>query len=451
MPQTATEIAAEVRAGRTTAVAEVEATLQRITDRDPAIGAFQVVRAERARAEAAAVDARPDRFSLPLAGVPVAVKDNVPVEGEPMRNGSLATSPEPQPHSHEVVTRLRRAGAVVVGLTRVPELCVFGTSDSPFGVTRNPLDTRRSPGGSSGGSAAAVAAGMVTVAHGNDGMGSLRIPAACTGLVGFKPGTGVVPWGEEPGWFGLSEHGPLATTVDDAALLLSVLAGDPALAVPLDTVPLRIAASTVAPVPLTAVHASYVRAVEIAADALRAAGHHTTRADPPAPVGTALDALARWTAGTAGTTAPLPHPERLVRRTRVHARVGRAVARSGFPREAARERWIETAQRWFAAGHDVLLTPALAQPPKHATSRAGVAWSDRGWLANVVSDARYAPFAAPWNLAGWPALALPVPSAAPEARIPPAVQLVAPPGGERTLLAVAKLVELAVSVSGRTG
>ena len=451
MSRTATEIAAEVRASRSTAEDEVEAALGRIVERDPGIGSFQVVRAERARAEARAVDARPDRFSLPLAGVPVAVKDNVPVEGEPMRNGSLATSPEPQARSHEVVTRLRKAGAVVIGLTRVPELCVFGTTDSPFGITRNPLDPRRSPGGSSGGSAAAVASGMVTVAHGNDGMGSLRIPAACTGLVGVKPGTGVVPWGDEPGWFGLSEHGPLATTVDDAALLLSVLAAQPALAQPFEPGTLRIAASAVAPVPLTVVHPSYVRAVEIATGVLRSAGHAVTHADPPAPVGTALDALARWTAGTAGTTAPLPHPERLVRRTRVHARVGRAVVRAGFPRETARAHWVETAQRWFDAGHDVLLTPALAQPPKHAVSKSGVAWSDRGWLANVTSDARYAPFAAPWNLAGWPALALPVPSAAPDARIPPSVQLVAPPGGERTLLAVAKLVELAVSVSGRSG
>ena len=262
MAPTATGIAADVRASRTTAQAETAAALARIRETDPGIGAFQVVRAERALAEAAAVDSRPDRFSLPLAGVPVAVKDNIAVGGEPMRNGSLGTSPEPQERSHVLVDRLRRAGAVVVGTTRVPELCVFGTTDSPFGVTRNPLDLRRSPGGSSGGSAAAVAAGMVTVAHGNDGMGSLRIPAACTGLVGFKPGRGVVPWGDDPTWFGLPEHGPLATTVDDAALLLSVLAADPDLAVPLDPGPLRIVTSTVAPVPLTPVHASFGRAVE---------------------------------------------------------------------------------------------------------------------------------------------------------------------------------------------
>jgi amidase len=124
-----------------------------------------------------------DKASLPLAGLPITIKDNVPVEGEPMRCGSTASDPTLQPADHEVVRRLRDAGAVVVGLTRVPELCVFGATDSKFGLTRNPWNRSRTPGGSSGGSAAAVAAGMVAVAHGNDGMGSIRIPAACCGLV----------------------------------------------------------------------------------------------------------------------------------------------------------------------------------------------------------------------------------------------------------------------------
>ena len=154
-----------------------------------AIGAFQVVRAEAALREADAVDQRTDRFSLPLAGVPIAIKDNVPVSGEPMRIGSAGSDPDAAASS---TTRscagCARAGAVVVGLTRVPELCVFGATDSTFGITRNPWDLERTPGGSSGGAAAAVAAGMVAVAHGNDGMGSIRIPSACCGLVGIKPG-----------------------------------------------------------------------------------------------------------------------------------------------------------------------------------------------------------------------------------------------------------------------
>ncbi|NEA47982.1 amidase family protein, partial [Streptomyces sp. SID10815] len=115
---------------------------------------------------------------------------------------------------------------VVVGLTNVPELCVFGTTEGVFGAARNPWDRTRTAGGSSGGSAAAVAAGMTPVALGNDGMGSLRIPAANCGLVAVKPGYGVVPAGIGEGdWFGMSENGPLATTVEDARLTLSVLAG----------------------------------------------------------------------------------------------------------------------------------------------------------------------------------------------------------------------------------
>jgi amidase len=173
---TAVESAAAVRSGTLTAVDATRAALARI-ESGVRVGAFQVVRAEKALAEAAEVDARPDRSTLPLAGVPIAIKDNIPVAGEPMRDGSSATSSEPQSVDHEIVSRLRAAGAIIVGITRVPELCVFGTTDSVFGTTRNPWNAQRTSGGSSGGSAAAVASGQVPFAHGNDGMGSV----ACSG------------------------------------------------------------------------------------------------------------------------------------------------------------------------------------------------------------------------------------------------------------------------------
>src|SRR5919107_1288085 len=120
---------------------------------------------------------------MPLAGVPIAVKDNVAVAGEVCTDGAAALDRHPETRNAEVVTRLRRAGAVVVGVTRVPELCLYAATDGPGTVTRNPWDTARSPAGSSGGSAAAVAAGAVPLAQGNDGMGSLRLPAAACGLV----------------------------------------------------------------------------------------------------------------------------------------------------------------------------------------------------------------------------------------------------------------------------
>src|SRR6476469_7990057 len=246
---TAVGIAAAVRAGELTARAAVEAALARIADRDGPIGAFQVVRTESALREADVVDQRADRFSLPLAGVPIPVKDNVAVSGEPMRIGSEGTDPTPHEFDHEIVRRLRRAGAVVVGLTRVPELCVYGATDSVFGITRNPWNLERTPGGSSGGAAAAVAAGMIAAAHGNDGMGSIRIPAACCGLVGIKPGLGAVPSGLGNGsWFDMAENGPLATTVADCAVLLSVLAGRADLAEVGEPGPLRIAVSSRNPI-----------------------------------------------------------------------------------------------------------------------------------------------------------------------------------------------------------
>ncbi|MCT7356043.1 amidase, partial [Streptomyces sp. 15-116A] len=224
--RTAVEIAAAVREKRVTPREVVAEHLARIERLDGHVGAFRAVRTEAALAEADEVAARDDLAELPLAGVPVAVKDNLAVRGESTRVGSAATPDTPAGADHETVARLRAAGAVVVGLTNVPELCVFGTTEGVHGTARNPWDLTRSAGGSSGGSAAAVAAGMVPIALGNDGMGSLRIPAANCGLVTIKPGLGVIPAGVSDGdWFGMSENGPLATTVEDARLMFTVLAG----------------------------------------------------------------------------------------------------------------------------------------------------------------------------------------------------------------------------------
>lgn len=228
---TATSIADDVRNGRVQPAAVAREALDRIAARNDDLHAFVVVRPDEVLREADAIAVRADLRALPLAGVPVAIKDNVPVTGYPMRNGSLATSDTPAAADHPVVARLRGAGAVVVGLTSVPELCLWGATDGADGIARNPWNRDLTPGGSSGGAAAAVASGMVPVAHGNDGMGSIRIPAANCGLVGIKPGLGLVPSELGNGsWFGMSENGPLTTTVADAALLLSVMADDPDLA-----------------------------------------------------------------------------------------------------------------------------------------------------------------------------------------------------------------------------
>jgi amidase len=433
MTRTAIEIAAAVQRGELTARTAVAAALDAIAERDADIGAFQVVRAEAALREADAVDRRTDRFALPLAGVPVAIKDNVAVSGEPMRVGSLASDPRPQEHDHPVVRRLRRAGAVVVGLTRVPELCVFATTDSAFGITRNPWNRDRTPGGSSGGSGAAVAAGMVPMAHGNDGMGSVRIPAACCGLVGMKPGFGVVPALGNGSWFDMSENGALATTVADLAAALSVLAARPPLAQITEPGRLRVAVSSRNPLSGWPVAAAWRGAPRAAARTLAEAGHTVRQADPPYRQRAGWAAIARWLAGTELDARTQHEPGRLAARTRRHAAVGRALLRIGRPGPAGREEWIRRAERFFG-DHDVLVTPALAQSPPRARM-----WSQRGWVANVVSNARYAPFAAPWNLAGWPAMTVPVGVGGDG--LPLAVQLVTTPGGEERLLSLAAELE----------
>jgi amidase len=442
---TAAATAAAVRAGTTTAVAETRAALDRIAASDPALGAFQVVRAEAALAEAAALDAAlAARLAagepLPLAGVPIAIKDNVPVAGEPMREGSAATSAAPREADHPVVARLRAAGAIVIGITRVPELCVFGTTDSVYGTTRNPWNPERTSGGSSGGSAAAVASGMVAVAHAADGMGSIRIPAANCGLVGIKPGSGLVP--AEMGahsWFGMSENGPLATTAADAALVLSVMADRPALARPsLPDRPLRVGLATGIPTPLARLDPQWKAAADRTADALRSLGHEVVDLALPYPADP-VPVLARWFAGAADDAA---HeglaPRDLEPRVRAHVRAGRALRRLGALRPGPVER-LRSRMDAATVGFDVILTPGLAQPGPVAEG-----WHRRGWVANLSANIGYAPYAALWNLLGWPAAVVPA-GWHDEAAVPLAVQLVARPAadgaGEALLLAVAAQLE----------
>ena len=432
---TATEIAAAVRAGMVTARAATEAALARISARDADIGAFQVVRGEAALREADEVDARHDRGDLPLAGVPIPIKDAVPVAGEPMRVGSAGSDPGPQPRSHVVVDRLREAGAIIVGLTTVPELCTFGATDSVFGTTRNPWDRSRTPGGSSGGAAASVAAGMVPVAHGTDGMGSIRIPSACCGLVGIKPGLGVVPadLGADS-WFGMSENGPLATTVDDCALVLSVLAGRPGLAMISEPPTLRVAVSFKSPVQGVLVNRSWAGAARATGGLLREAGHTVRQANPHYGTHTGRSGIGRWMVGVAADSKQLADRTTLEPRTRRHADLGARLQRAGYPKESGRTAWQQKAEAFFAE-HDLLVTPGLAQSPLSSQR-----WSEKGWLTNLVANARYAPFAAPWNLAGYPAMA--VPAGVGSDGLPRSVQLVARPGGEALLLAVAAQLEL---------
>ena len=433
-PLTAIEIAAGVSSGALSAPDVVAEALARIAANDERLGAFQVVRAERATAEAAEVAGRADLAQLPLAGVPIAIKDNVQVAGEPMRNGSPLTSDEPQPTDHPVVARLRAAGAVIVGITRVPELCVFAVTDSAFGITRNPWDLSRTPGGSSGGSAAAVAAGLVPVAHGADGMGSIRIPAGCCGLVGIKPGSGVVPAHLGPNdWYGMAENGPLATTVADAALVLSVMTDRPELAeVHEPDRTLRIGVSTRPPINGVRPDIEHLRAVVRAVRRLEAAGHKVERVDPPYPKNP-LPVLARWFAGTALDAEGLDRSQ-LDPAVRAHAALGDRALAHNLVKDTDRDAFRAQLADYFA-DLDLLITPTLAAPPIEAAR-----WGQRPWPRVFAANARYAPYPAPWNYAGYPAASVPA-GVHPRTGTPLAVQLVAPDGGEQLLLSVAALLE----------
>jgi Asp-tRNA(Asn)/Glu-tRNA(Gln) amidotransferase A subunit family amidase len=217
-----------VRRGHTTARELVDRSLDRIAAQGE-LNAVVALRAEAARTEADAVDlaaARGDHLG-PLAGLPVLAKDNDDVRGMRTTHGSrwFADAP-PAEHDGVTIGRLRGAGAVVVGKTNVPEFCIEGYTDNEvFGASRNPWNVERSPGGSSGGSAAALAAGLTAIATGTDGGGSVRIPAAFCGLLGYKPTNGVIGRRVAPDWIDFSTDGLMATSSDDLQLLLDVVAG----------------------------------------------------------------------------------------------------------------------------------------------------------------------------------------------------------------------------------
>jgi amidase len=222
----------------------VELFLARIERLDPRCNAFRSVMAEEALAQA---DASP-RADGALAGVPIAVKDDLAFAGHVATRGMRSANwPGPATHDAEPLRRLRAAGAIPVGITNVPELMIFPwTATAANGITRNPWDPARTCGGSSGGSAAAVAGGLVAAATGSDGGGSIRIPCACCGLVGMKPSRGRISSAPgPPGWLGLSTAGALARTVSDSALLLDVMHGSP----PGERQPFRRARSRLRPGP----------------------------------------------------------------------------------------------------------------------------------------------------------------------------------------------------------
>jgi amidase len=428
---TATDIAAAVRAGALDPVSPTQEALHRIAFSHSTFGAFRRVRDFESFLEAEALRTHANLARLPLAGVPIAVKDVTAVAGEsPVRGSGEAAAP-PFRADSDIVARLRAAGAVIVGLTRAPELCLWPMTDTAEAIVRNPWAPDFTAGGSSGGSAAAVAAGLVPVAHGTDAFGSVRSPAAICGLVGITPGIGTVPALDAWQWSGLYTHGPIATTVSDAALLLSVLAQRPALARVHDPAVLRIAVSVKSPTGAGPVPKAFTTTVIETGHLLAGAGHRVEEARPRyGNIGPAL--FARWLAGPGQTDAATDWRHTELRTLR-HLRAGSVVRGTGLIRNGARHRWVLRAQQFFSE-YDLLITPMLATMPPKA-----IAWRNKGWLANAVPSVRLTGYLGPWDLAGFPAMS--VPAGRHKSGLPIGVQIVAPPGGESRLLSIAAQLE----------
>jgi amidase len=422
-----------VRRGEVSSVELVELYLERIERLDPELNAFRVVMAERALADARQADGRRGAGEeRPLLGVPIAVKDTEDVGGEVTAFGTAAYT-ERAARDNDFVARLRAAGAVILGKTNLPELAIMGTTEGPaFGVTRNPWDTARTPGGSSGGSAAAVAAGLCAAATGSDGAGSIRIPASCCGLVGLKPQRdriSLAPKTEH--WYGLSVVGFLTRTVADTALLLDVTAARRLEPAALEG-PLRIALSSKPPFP-GPVSREVRGSIERLAERLRSLGHHVAERNPD--YGRATDAATvRYLAGIAQDAAGVPRPERLQRRTRGFARLGRPIPRALVDRARRDEgRHAARINRLFE-DHDVLLTPTCAHPPVDAAR-----WEGRGAMRTLLGMASVYPFTGVWNMTGQPAVSIPAPPS--RDGLPIGAQLVGPPHAEGRLLALAAQLE----------
>jgi len=421
----------------------VELSLERIGRLDPRLNAFRIVFAERARTEAQQAEARRGAGDRrPLLGVPVAVKDDMDVAGEITAQGTGAVD-RTAPADSDIVRRLREAGAIVIGKTNVPELTMWPfTESATWGVTRNPWDLTRTPGGSSGGSGAAVAAGLVAAATASDGLGSIRIPAACNGLFGLKPqyrrvSTG--PKGDEA-WHGIVHYGTLTRSVADTALFLDVVAERPSwrtFAEAAQRAPgqLRVAVSTRVPPPLMAPLDARVReAVEETAQLLRGLGHTVIERDPDYDAAALARGLARYFRGILDDAQRTDHPERLERRSKAMARIGRLIPGSVLARSLSETGALTERLGRLWDDVDVLLTPALASLPIPVGAYEG-----RGALWTFNGAGRFVPHLGLWNMTGQPAASVPA-GFTPEG-VPLAVQLVARSGDEATLLSLAAQME----------
>ncbi len=452
----ATQLAQMVRSKEVSPTELVRMQLERIERLEPRLNAFRVVLAERALAEAQQAEARLQAGDeRPLLGVPIALKDGHDLAGEPSFHGTDAF-PEPAKADTEMVRRLREAGAIVIGKTNLPELAIFGfTESATWGVTRNPWNDQRSTGGSSGGSGAAVASGMVPLASASDGAGSIRIPASSCGIFGLKPTRGRIPIApdalapEAEHWNGMSVNGCLSRTVLDSALYLDLTSGGSSergappppehpFAESAQTPPgkLRIAWSVkpVRGIAPPTISDEVKGAVLETGELLRSLGHQVTEQDPDwGTVGNQFSA--RYVRGIHDDVALTPYPERLELRSRRLGQIGGLVSERMLERarNEGLQRDRERIWRLFDQ-FDVLITPVMG-----GTALPIRKWEGRSAMRILLGQIRFYPFTATWNHLGNPAAS--VPAGFGGDGMPLAVQLIGRYGEEGTLLSLAAQLE----------
>jgi amidase len=451
----AVEQARLVRARDVSSTELVQLYLERIAQLDSELNAFVTVRGEDALAEAAEIDSGVG--DAPFRGVPIAVKDLTPTAGIRTTFSSHAYADFVPDYDTAVVRRIRQAGFVIVGKTNTPEFGTTAFTESDLnGATKNPWNLARTPGGSSGGAAAAVAAGLVPIAHGTDGGGSIRIPASCCGLFGLKPSRGRVSTAPFTALEGLSTAGPLSRTVEDAASLLDVLAGyepgDPWWAPPPERsfaeaarTPspgvLRVAVTSTPPID-TPVSAECLTALDAAATLLFELGHQVVEATPlwtdPDLFHTFIEV---WQAGPA--LHPVDDLSLMTPLNRGLVESARASSTVDYVRAVARLQAIARRTVAFWSEIDIVLTPTLALPP------VAIGWQEsvEGAIDQLLRNVEFTPFTAIANLTGLPAMSLPLHWS--EDGLPIGVQAIGPPAGDALLLSLAAQVEAAQPWSDR--
>ncbi len=442
-----------IAAGEVSSRELVQLYLDRIERYDGRLNAYKTVFAERALLEADQADARRKAGGeRPLLGVPIAIKDDTDVAGDVTSYGTRAAE-RVASADQEVVRRLREAGAIVLGKTNVPELTLWPFTETPtFGITRNPWNLEHTPGGSSGGSGAAVAAGLVGAALGSDGLGSIRIPSSFCGLFGIKPQRhriSLAPHTEQLyGWHGLAVYGPIARNVRDAALFLDLTAQTPPAQGSFGEAaargggaggrapdPLRIAFST-KPILPQPIDARVLRAHEQAVELLRSLGHELIERDPDYPVWLGPHLVARYLRGAYESATDIGHVERMERRSRHIVRAGELVGEKGIARALASEATLNARVGQVLADCDALLLPCTARPALRIGEYEG-----RGMVWTMNGGTRLIPFLGTWNATGQPAVSIPTGFTDDADHLPLAVQLVGRPDDEATLLSLAGQVE----------